>query len=60
MLLSVCSPVFAALRPVFTRLATHHLVCGILVGLIVVQGDTTLTNVYLSLNAFTPDVAKRY
>lgn len=60
MLLSVCSPVLTALRPVFTRAATHRFVCGIILGLILAQGDTTLTNVYLSLNACIPDVVKRY
>ncbi len=60
MLLSVCSSVFIALRPVFTRVATHRLVCGIVLSLILAQGDTTLTNVYLSVNAFMPDAVKRY
>ncbi len=51
MLLSVCSSLFDALRPVFTRSASYCLVCGILVGMMLAQGDTTLTNVYLSLTA---------
>jgi hypothetical protein len=60
MLLPVCSSLFAALRPVFTRSATHRLICGILVGMMLSQGDTTLTNVYLSLSAFMPDAVRRY
>ncbi len=60
MLLSVCSSLFDALRPVFTRSASYRLICGILVGMLLAQGDTTLTNVYLSLTAFAPDAVRRY
>lgn len=60
MLLPVCSSLFNALRSVFTRSASYRLVCGILVGMMLSQGDTTLSNVYLSLTAFAPDAVKRY
>lgn len=60
MLLSVCSSLFAALRPVFSRSASYRLVCGILLGMMLAEGDTTLTNVYLSLTAFAPDAVRRY
>ena len=60
MLLSVCSSLFAALRPVFSRSASYRLVCGILLGMMLAQGDTTLSNVYLSLTAFAPDAVRRY
>jgi hypothetical protein len=60
MLLPVCSSLFAALRPVFTRSATYRLVLGILVGMMLAAGDITLTNVYLSLTAYRPDAVRRY
>ncbi|TAE20578.1 MAG: hypothetical protein EAZ92_17820 [Candidatus Kapaibacterium sp.] len=59
MLLSVCSPVFDALRPVFPRLRTYQLVSGILLGVMLSQGDTTMTAVYLSLGSIFPDAVKR-
>jgi hypothetical protein len=60
MLLSVCSPLFAAFTPVFTRVRTHQLVCGILVGMMLAVGDITMTNVYLSLITYAPDTVGRY
>jgi hypothetical protein len=60
MLLSACSSLFDALHPVFTRSVSYRLVCGILVGMMLAQSDTTLTNVYLSLTAFAPDAVRRY
>ena len=60
MLLPVCSSLFDALRPVFTRSASHRLVCGILVGMMLASGDTTMTNVYLSLSVFAPETVRRY
>lgn len=60
MLLPVCSSLFDALRPVFTRSASYRLVLGILLGMMLASGDTTLTNVYLSLTAYAPDAVRRY
>jgi hypothetical protein len=60
MFLPVCSSLFDALRPVFTRSALYRLLCGILVGMMLAQRDTTLTNVCLSLSIFAPDAVKRY
>lgn len=60
MLLSVCSPLLDVMRPVFTRHRTYQLVCGILLGMILSTGDTTMTAVYLALGNVFPDAFQRY